>query len=112
MIPVAEMRHKQLIYQDHGTAGSTGSWSDYCFGSRSLTAGRRREPERRGQVAAGWVTAAGSLREAQVSAGAPATTPRGASGMARSRTPHALKMALAMAGATAMIGVSPPPADG
>ena len=38
--------------------------------------------------------------------------PRGASGMDRSRIPQALKMALAMAGATAMIGVSPPPADG
>jgi hypothetical protein len=32
--------------------------------------------------------------------------------MSRSRIPHALKIALAMAGATAMIGVSPPPADG
>jgi hypothetical protein len=40
------------------------------------------------------------------------TFPLGASGMARSRVPHALKIALAMAGATATIGVSPPPADG
>jgi hypothetical protein len=40
------------------------------------------------------------------------TTPRGASGIDRSRTPHALKIAFAMAGATATIGVSPPPADG
>ena len=40
------------------------------------------------------------------------TLPAGASGMARSRTPQARKMALPMAGATAMIGVSPPPADG
>ena len=32
--------------------------------------------------------------------------------MSRSRTPQAAKIAFAIAGATAMIGVSPPPADG
>ena len=42
----------------------------------------------------------------------PGTTPRGARGMSRSRTPHAAKIAFAIAGATAMIGVSPPPANG
>lgn len=39
-------------------------------------------------------------------------TPRGASGSERSRTPVAWKMALPIAGAMAMIGVSPAPAEG
>lgn len=38
--------------------------------------------------------------------------PPGTSGIERSRTPHARKIAFAIAGATAMIGASPPPADG
>ena len=40
------------------------------------------------------------------------TLPSGASGIDRSRTPQASKIAFAMAGAIATMGVSPPPADG
>ena len=123
----------QAVPGDHRHRRSPSpAWSLFLFIAGPARAWSRRAGQRAGQPSstcwrpsqqtetedggrrppAGWVTAAGSLREAQVSAGAPATTPRGASGMARSRTPHALKTALAMAGAIATIGVSPPPADG
>src|SRR5450756_791728 len=65
-----------------------------------------------------WVVASdctdepGGAARVQGGAGGYGMTPSGTSGSERNRTPVAAKIALASAGAIAMMGVSPPPAEG